>query len=187
MYTGSKEKKNYGKIYLRWDNLDWFLSYAADELHCQNVHVPDDAPIDDKRGNCTEVADVHMQWDFTRNAWDAKFVDGPHTGTIKSFSTSDLTRNRCTKMKEVGTIQDDIYKSSYSKRKEATRAFLTQWCIAIQNNDGEKLEDTFELRKELETPKKKPRFAKQGCTVVADEPVVEEKRGTVVADDPRGA
>ena len=56
----------------------------------------------------------------------------------------------------------------------------------MQNNDGVKFEDAFEWRKELETPKRKPRFEKHGGTVVADEPRVEEKGGTVGADEPRG-
>ena len=33
--------KNQAKLYLRWDYLDWLLSYAADQLHFQNVNVLD--------------------------------------------------------------------------------------------------------------------------------------------------
>ena len=61
-------------------------------------------------------------------------------------------------MKEVRIIQDDLGPAGVLRdRKEAARAFLTQWCLAIQSNNSAKFEDTFELRKELETPKKKPR------------------------------
>ena len=53
-----QNSRNYGKLYLRWDNLDWLLSYAADQLHFQSVPVLEPEPTDEKTGNCSEVADV---------------------------------------------------------------------------------------------------------------------------------
>lgn len=88
---GKAKTANNGKLYLRIDCLDWLLSYAADELHFQGI-VPSmpDAP-QSRLANCEEVSDLFVAWDFTANAWNASFIDGPFKGTTKRVYYYDVT------------------------------------------------------------------------------------------------
>ena len=56
-------------IYLRMDNLDWLLSYAADQLHHQGIAETAGAEVHNKQANCPAVADLHLDWDFSAKAW----------------------------------------------------------------------------------------------------------------------
>ena len=88
---GKAKTANNGKLYLRIDCLDWLLSYAADELHFQGI-VPSmpDAP-QSRLANCEEVSDLFVAWDFTANAWNASFIDGPFKGTTRRVYYYDVT------------------------------------------------------------------------------------------------
>ena len=136
---------NYTLMYLRSDCIPWLLQYAAEELLLHGTK---------SFCNCSEVADLHLEWDFTEKQWTATFVAGEHEGTIKSFSAADL-KTRWKKMVALRIVHGRLW---YNVKREIER-FMIQWCQAIVGRTGDAFEQEWELVvKEFETPKKKPRL-----------------------------
>ena len=138
------------------DCVAWLLQYAADLF--QGVEREDGQQKEEEQlqCNCSEVADLHLEWDFTEKQWTATFVAGEYVGTIKSFSAADL-KTRWKKMVAL-TIVDGQF--GYDVKRVIER-FMIHWCQAIVGRTGDAFEQEWELVvKEFETPKKKPRLKK---------------------------
>ena len=88
-------RQEHAKYYLRRDHIDWLISFAADELRFQGVPNNPDAVAGAKVGNCDEIPDVYMEWDFSKSAWTAELLSDQMKGTMLSFATTELTRDRC--------------------------------------------------------------------------------------------
>ena len=163
----SKRKKNTHcknmPIYIRSDCLDWLLSYAADQLSFQGVprdKTEDEADV--RVANCTAVADVCLQWNFNTKAWDAEFVSGAFKGVTRSFGPMDLTTERLAQMRSagIGPVDRGIELSANLWQKAAARELITQWCLAISNNNSGSFEKEWGLKAmvgETSTPTKKQR------------------------------
>jgi hypothetical protein len=150
---------NYTLMYLRSDCIPWLLQYAAEELLLRGWESVEreDGPQQNEEKlpcNCSAVADLHLEWDFTEQQWTATFVAGEHEGTIKSFSAADL-KTRWKKMVALRIVHGRLW---YNVKREIER-FMIQWCQAIVGRTGDAFEQEWELVvKEFETPKKKPRL-----------------------------
>ena len=112
--------RNKRNLYLQVDCLDWLLSYAADELHFQGVVRTNPEPSAKPTGNCSAVADLHLEWDFDAKAWEAEFVAGAFAGRKQRFSFRDLTHARWTKMKAWSLVACDTV--SYTHLTLPTKA-----------------------------------------------------------------
>ena len=170
-------KRGRSKYFLRSDFLDWLLSYAADELHFQGVvrAISPEAQVTNK-ANCTEVADVHLQWNFRVKAWDAEFVSGPFVGTTRCFHAVDLTTWRWARMIDLSFVEIDQSRTRGSAQKDVAKNFSTRWCRAIACGRADEFEKTWHLG-DLVTSAKKRRGAGGEGTAVAEEP------GTAVAEE----
>ena len=130
----SKGGPNYKKtnLYIRVDCVDWLLSYAADEHSRQGVKSASNADFGVKEANCTEVADLNLEWDFRAKAWQAEFVSGPLKGVTRSFGIADLTTDRKSKMEAAGIGKDTLaLQLSFGlAEKRLAKAFITAWCQA---------------------------------------------------------
>jgi hypothetical protein len=159
MYKPQKDTyARYTLMYLRSDCIAWLLQYAADELLFQGVGREDGPQQNEEKlpCNCSEVADLHLEWDFTKKQWTATFVAGEHAGTIKSFSAADL-KTRCKKMLALGIVEGQVENDV----KRIIERFMIHWCQAIVGRTGDAFEQEWGLVvKEFETPKKKPRLKK---------------------------
>ena len=146
-------------MYLRPDCIPWLLQYAAEELLLQGWKSVEreDGPQQNEEKlpcNCSEVADLHLEWDFTKKQWTATFVAGEHAGTIKSFSATDL-KTRLKKMVALGFVEGQVENDV----KRIIERFMIHWCQAIVGRTGDAFEQEWGLVvKEFETPKKKPRL-----------------------------
>ena len=123
---------------MRIDGLDWLLQFAADEQSRQGVKRATADEGDVKEANCTAVAGLNMEWDFTSRAWQAEFVEGPLKGTKKRFGVYDLTKDRVDKMEKAGILQAD------TNVKDKARDVMLIWCDNISKGN-----DTFEVEWEL--------------------------------------
>ena len=145
MYKAQRGCGGETRMYLRSDCIPWLLQYVAEELLLHGTK---------SFCNCSEVADLHLEWDFTEKQWTATFVAGEHEGTIKSFSAADLK----TRWKKMVALRIVHVRSWYNVKREIER-FMIQWCQAIVGRTGDAFEQEWELVvKEFETPKKKPRL-----------------------------
>ena len=162
MYKPQKDTyARYTLMYLRSDCIPWLLQYAAEELLLQGWKSVEreDGPQQNEEKlpcNCSALADLHLEWDFTEQQWTATFVAGEHEGTIKSFSAADLK----TRWKKMVALRIVHGRFGYNVKRVIQR-FMIRWCQAIVGRTGDAFEQEWELVvKEFETPKKKPRLKK---------------------------
>ena len=139
--------------YLRSDNVDWLLQYAADELIFQGVERNNE---EEEEKTCnSEVAGMHLDWDFEKKAWTATFVDGVHVGTTRRFAAEELTKEHRKKMMSLSMIGRD-----WSDQKKISEQFITFWCQAIVDKKDGEFEKEWELSPEQ--AKKKRRCGNSG-------------------------
>ena len=134
-------------LYLRSDNINWLLQYAADELMFHGVGRNKEKE-DEKTCN-SEVAGMRLGRDSETNAWTATFVDGVHVGTTKRFASYDLTAAQRSKLLELNGT------STCPDSKTASKQLTTLWCQVIVDEKSGEFEKEWGLV--FETPKKKPR------------------------------
>ena len=160
-------------LWLRHDCLNWLLSYAADQLHFQDIPRPQ-APPQSRVGNCSEVPDVHLQYDFTHYAWDAEFLAGEFAGTKLRFFMSHLNKDRWSKLIFASSIL--LRDATAVQQMNGGRELVTRWCHAIVTNDRESFEQEWGLvDSSLETPvkTKKRRTRKEQSSDEEDAAVAE--------------
>ena len=140
-------------LYLRSDNINWLLQYAADELLFQGVERNKE---EEGEETCnSEVAGIHLDWDFETKAWTATFVDGVHVGTTKRFAAEQLTKEHWKKMSALSMIDRKT-----SDLKKVSEQFITFWCQAIVDQKGDEFEKEWDLF--CEQAKKKRRCGNSG-------------------------
>ena len=140
-------------IYLRVDALDWLLQFAADEQFHQGVKRATADEREVKAANCSAVAGLNLEWDFTSRIWQGEFVSGPFKGTKRRFGVRDLTKDRTSKMIEAGILQPDTTSGmdENSLLKQLAYDVLLVWCDAISQGTDGAFEVEWEL-KEAEDP-----------------------------------
>ena len=134
--------------YLRSDNINWLLQYAADELIFQGVERNKEEE-DEKTCN-SAVAGMHLDWDFEKKTWTATFVDGVHVGTTKRFAAEQLTKEHCKKMIALSMIDRKT-----SDQKKVSEQFITFWCQAIVDKKGGEFEKQWDLSSGQATKKRR--------------------------------
>ncbi|MDP7560748.1 MAG: hypothetical protein QF745_09425 [Planctomycetota bacterium] len=160
--------RNNTALYVRTDCLDWLLSYAADELYFQGVVPTIETAPQSRTGNCPEVNDLYLEWDFGAKSWDAKFVAGTFENTTKRLSIKDLDKDRWSKLQKGSPHIGDFSIASRVHVKSVAKLLITNWCKAIAGNKCAEFEKEWGLGgTNLETPPKKRRRR--------DEPAGEEK------------
>ena len=149
-------------LYLRTDCLDWLLSYAADEVLFQGVISTISETPQSRQGNCPEVPNLQLDWNFTARAWDAEFVDGDREGTTKQFAVNDINAERWAKLTKL--LPDMACRKDVSQLqlKGIAKLVIIQWCNAIASghSDGVRFEEEWSLvdtDTHLETLQKKRR------------------------------
>ena len=168
------EKRSNGNLFLRVDCIAWLLAYAADELSCQGVVPSSPDPIDRQAGNCSAVAGLHLQWDFTAKAWEAKFVAGALVGTTKAMCVHDLNTDMWGKLKKESRLQNSWSRATETQKKDAAKEFITLWCAAIARNEAAEFEATWGWPSSTHGEKR----ASEDTAVVS-----EEVKDTAVADE----
>ena len=127
-------------LWLRVDGVEWLLAYAADELHFQGVVQSTIEPSTPQLGNCTAVADLFLEWDFSAKAWDATFVAGAMKGTSKRMCVHELTRDVWEKLREREHVQGYIGHATVIEKKCALRQWMTLWGAARLVNKADEFE-----------------------------------------------
>ncbi len=165
---------NNGHLFLREDCIDWLLSYAADELSFQGVPCVTPGPETTAKANCSAVADLRIQWNFTEKVWDAEFVAGGLAGMSRRFGFekpfAQMHYDIWKGLKEQSLIDCDLSHAPRIERKKAAKEFITLWCQAIDNKEGGAFEQEWGLLQEtkFETPMKKRRGSDEEHTAVAE-------------------
>ena len=164
VYVKANSQKNWRSrpVYLLVDNLDWLLQFAADEHFFQGVKAASEEEVGVKEANCTAVAGLNLEWDFTSKNWQAEFVSGHLKGTKRCFGACDLTVRRTKKLERDGILKYDTESSmdAQSRRRQQAKDVLLVWCEAISRGNN-----TFEEDYDLQeispcTPVKKDRKGK---------------------------
>jgi hypothetical protein len=135
---GAASVRNKSNLYLNVDNLDWLLSYAADELHFQGVERTE-AQAQDAVANCPAVADLNVEWNFTEQTWEARFVAGPHADDSRQVGLNDLNRSRWLKLRRMGLVEGDFKLANKLLQKQGSKELAILWCKAVLHNE----EDVF--------------------------------------------
>jgi hypothetical protein len=134
------DKRSNGRLYLRTDHLDWLFAYAADELAFQGVQASPADPTP-QPGNCSAVAGLRLEWDFSAKAWEGAFVTGPLAGTTRRMAVHDLNQRIWDKLKEESLVEGPLILPCNTRaRKDAGKEWVTMWCAAIARNDYAELE-----------------------------------------------
>ena len=133
----SSDKRSNGSYYLRMDCLGWLLAYAADELAFQGIDQAIPEPTPNPAGNCSEVVDLRVEWDFDAKAWDATFVAGALVGTTRRMSISDLDRHVWDRLRQQSPTQMVTFRNaSQLGKKQGLREFMVLWCGAIARGEA---------------------------------------------------
>ena len=114
-------------MFLRVDCIDWLLSYAADQLHCQGVDNLLGQMDDVLLANCAAVADLHVEWNFHAHEWQAYFVAGPFQGAERKFGIESLTPSIWAHLEDEVNFQ----KATRAQQKAVAKQMLVLWCNAI--------------------------------------------------------
>ena len=138
---------NAASLYLRSDNVNWLLQYAADELIYQGVKRHNEE--EDEITCNSEVSGMHLDWDFGNKTWTATFVDGVHVGAQKSFAAEQVTKEHCEKMIALSMIDRRT-----SDRKKISEQFTKCWCQAIVDEKGADFEKEWGLSSEQANKKR---------------------------------
>ena len=128
-------------VYLRSDFIDWMLQSAADELIFQGVERNKEK--EEQKMCNSEVAGMHLCWDFEKKTWTATFVDEVHVGTQKSFAVEQVTKEHCKKMIALSMIDRGT-----SDRKKISEQFIICWCQAIVDKKSAEFEKEWGLSPE---------------------------------------
>jgi len=133
--TSTKHFK--GNMYLRVDCLEWLLSYAADEFRFQGIpREIEETPVKAK-GNCSAVADLHLEWDFTEKAWDAEIVAGDCQGTTFRLICAGITNHQWTLLKHDALVAGYRSQARGFALKNAGKAIVLKWGQAIMEHRGD--------------------------------------------------
>ena len=146
-------------MFLRVDCIDWLLSYAADQLHCQGVGNLVGHMDDVLEANCSAVAGLHVEWDFHLKDWQAKFVSGLFQGVKREFGIESLNPGMWANLEAEVIFQ----KATRVQQKAVAKRMLLLWCQAICDNESDTFEHKWDLQEQhhpmesprLETPVKK--------------------------------
>jgi hypothetical protein len=133
------------KLYLRTDCISWLLAYAADEKFFQGVaRVEVKEP---EEGNCAAVAGLNIEWNFTTNAWEAKFVSGEFAGTARELAITEVSEKLWEKMvlDALPGAEGDFQDVTELKKKQVCKALMTLWCQAIASKQGKEFEQCWGL------------------------------------------
>ena len=122
------------------------LQYVADELIFQGVERNRGEEYE-KTCN-SEVAGMHLDWDFGTKAWTATFVAGVHVGTTKRFAAEQLTKEHWKKMIELSMIDSRAH-----DRKTVSERIVTSWRKAIVDQNVGEFEKEWGLVCEAATKK----------------------------------
>ena len=139
----AREKRSNAKLYLRADCIDWLLSYASDEFHRQGVQPASSVHVDEQVANCTAVADLNLQWNFSDKAWEARFVAGAHLGMTKRMCLHDLTNDMWAILKQENRVEGLFSQANLIQKKNAVKAFITLWCSSIARDQATEFEQTW--------------------------------------------
>ena len=134
------EKRSNGNLFLRVDCMHWLLTYAADELHFHGVEPASPDPIDQQPCNCPAVAELHVAWDDSAKAWEAKLIPGALVGTTKRICVSDLSDDMWATLRAESRVQGYLSKASLLQKKNAVKEFITLWFAAIAGNRAAEFE-----------------------------------------------
>ena len=120
------------KLYMRIDGLDWFLSYAADEFHFQNIVRQAEQPP-------PAAAEDHIEWEFNKRSWVATVDVGPNAGK-QFFNPDGLQLHQWRKLQQLSLITGNLSRSSFLKRKKAAKEIAKLWCAATREGEGQTFE-----------------------------------------------
>ena len=142
VYRKAKEENGEKKrnLYLRLDCIEWLLAFAADELACQGVQAASPVGTSDQIANCTAVADVHVEWDFSANAYVGKFVAGPRVGTTRRINQHDFNQELWDELGKKSVVNGYWYRATPLERKCALKEWMILWCAAIARGEEKKFE-----------------------------------------------
>jgi hypothetical protein len=153
-----KDKRTNSCLYLRQDGLPWLLKYAADELEHQGVAA-----------NCSAVAGLHLEWNFTEKVWQAEFLAGAHAGQTRCMSPNELHKHIWALLLENSLVNCPwSSKPDWIQRKHAVKEFMIVWCKAILSGTSEEYDDMIDMVREGQRLRKRS---------------VEDNITTAVADD----
>ena len=180
VYRKPESLRTWGRLYLRTDCLDWLLSYAADELYFQGV-VPTVEPHVVPTGNCSEVDDLFLEWDFSAQSWEATFVAGTFANITRKLALTDINNDRWERLQKEFPTVCGFQTSNKLALKKTAKLLITNWCKAIVGNECKEFEDKWGLAvTNLETPEKKRKCDRPGEFPDAEIPAVADE--TAVAD-----
>ena len=141
----SSDRRSNGNVFLRVDCVDWLLAYAADEHFYQGVSPSSPAPADDQDGNCSAVAGLFMEYNFTTQDWERTFLHGALVGTTKRVNANDVDKLIWNKLKDLSCVEGYLARATMAEKRHAAKAFLTMWCAAAAGGNTAVAADFDEL------------------------------------------
>ena len=120
-YVGRPQSR---ALWIDIEDIDWLISYAADEHHYQGV-----ARIEDSE---QPAQDYEIEWDYDMKRYDCRINVGPQSGLIVQCDVDTvLTKDVYEKLSEAHACYDVFWsQTTVSLRKQACRKYLQLWCEA---------------------------------------------------------
>ena len=170
------EKRSNGNLFLRVDCMHWLLTYAADELHFHGVEPASPDPIHQQQGNCPAVADLHLAWDDSAKAWEAKLIPGALVGTTKRICVNDLNNDMWATLRAESRVEGYLCQASPLQKRNAVKKFITLWFAAIAGNKAAEFEALSRSRgMELEATEGSPSSTRGKKRALEDTAVASEE------------
>ena len=133
-------------LFIRIQDLDWLISYAADQHHFQGIaRGADVAPK-------TAVAACQIEWDYNAKALDVIINAGPDAGLTLKSPLGAFTKDAFDKVNET---QHNVHMRCWSKaypasKRKMCREYLEMWCDAAAAGTRHEFETQIRL------PSRKP-------------------------------
>ena len=184
-------------MYMRIDNIDWLLAYAADEHYYQGITR---APPPEQAA----VADLPytISWDFGTFAWKAEILSGDARGATQRFRTEALHKSQWNSLLQDPSAAQWLdakdtrwSKSSFRNIRAATKDIARLWCVATTQGEREDFEKSelfnptasqrWIMQAYMQGPRARSRSPRSECPESFLEPAVAVSESAVAVSEPR--
>lgn len=139
------------KLFIRIQDVDWLISYAADQHHFQGIRRGADVAPE------TAVAAYTIEWDFNAKAFDVNINTGPHAGLRLTSPLVEFTKDAFDKTCESQQINVERTwsKATTASKRKVSRAYLQMWADASANGSRYEFETEFGCPRQSPTKRQK--------------------------------
>ena len=125
-------------LFIRIQDIDWLISYAADQHHFQGI--PRGADVVPK----TAVAAYKIEWDYNAKVFDVNINAGPDAGLTLKSPLGAFTKDAFDK---VNANQHNGHvcwsRATPASKRKMCREYLEMWCDAAAAGSRHEFETKF--------------------------------------------